>query len=78
MRKEKINSLLSSRTKSKIESLVVDERITTITGILILIALWTIYYLDIITIDVCISTSVFPAGLIVSKDKWFGIKTKKR
>lgn len=55
----------------------IDEKYTTITGGVILLFFLILCILGMISIEVFISTSVFPLGLLVSKDSWFGIKVKK-
>lgn len=56
--------------------LLINNWVTTVAGIVFLTSGICLWYYDLIAMDTLVGFSVFPLGLMFSKDKWFTKKQK--
>ena len=56
--------------QKQVKNRMVNEKFTTITGVIIFLLLILLFAKEIISVEIFVSTCMFPLGLLVSKDSW--------
>lgn len=59
------------------KTLLIKNWITSVAGIVFLMSGIGLWYCSLISMDTLVGFSVFPLGLLFSKDKWFNLKKEK-